>query len=302
MAARVVCVGIAVLDRIHAVAQLPVGPGKHFAHSLTEAGGGPAATAAVTVARLGGEAALWSRVGDDRAGETILAELAAYGVATDAVRRCPGARSSTASIAVEPGGERQIVTYVDPALDPDPAWLPLDALGAAGCLLADLRWPEGSQRALRAASARGLPAVLDADVAPDPAAVRPLLALASHVVFSEPGLRQATGAADPADGLARARALAPGILAVTLGERGALVFGDYGPQHIPAFPIAAVDTTGAGDVFHGALALALAEGQALGPGLRFAAAAAALKCIRPGGRAGIPDRRAVAQFLEEQTA
>jgi sulfofructose kinase len=296
--ASVACVGIAVLDRIFSLAHLPTAPGKFFAHRMVEVGGGPAASAAVAIDRLGGAASLYARLGDDAAAAAIIAELEAYRVDASGVRRMPDARSTTAAILVERSGERLIVTHADPCLPADPSWLPLDRIAAAGCLLADVRWPQGAAAALAAAAARGLPSVLDADANPEPEAVRPLLSLATHIVFSEPGIAQATGLADPAQALAAARRLAPGWLAVTLGQRGALSLEPGGIRHWPAFAVAAVDTIGAGDVFHGALALALAEAKPLPEAMRFAAAAAALKCARPGGRAGIPDRAAVARLLE----
>jgi sulfofructose kinase len=286
-----------VLDRIFVVDRLPVGPGKYFAGEMREVGGGPAASAAVAVARLGGAASLHARVGADAAGEAIVAELAARGVDTAFVRRVEGRRSTVASILVEPGGERLIVTYADPGMPADPGWLPRERLAGAGALLVDGRWPEGAAAALGVAAERGLPSVLDADASPDPEAVRKLASLATHVVFSEAGLCQATGIAEPEAALGAARKLAPGWVAVTLGERGALSLEAVGMRRWPAFAVAAVDTVGAGDVFHGALALALAERRTLAEAMRFAAAAAALKCTRPGGRAGIPDRASVEAFL-----
>ncbi|MDE2198093.1 MAG: ribokinase [Rhodospirillales bacterium] len=295
--ARVVCVGIAVLDRIYRVASLPDGPGKRFATGFLEAGGGPAASAAVAIARLGGAAALWARIGDDAAGAAIRAGLVAEHVEAGFLRACPGARSVTAAILVDPAGERSIVSDLDPALPTDAAWLPLDQLDRAGALLADCRWPEGAGAALAAAAARGVPAVLDADTIPDPAAARPLIALASHVIFSAPGLAQASGTADPQAGLLAMRPRTQAWLAVTLGGAGTLSLEEGGVRHWPARPVAVVDTTGAGDAFHGAFALALAERQPLAAAIRFAAGAAALACTRPGGRAGLPDRTELTHFL-----
>jgi sulfofructose kinase len=299
MAARVICVGIAVLDRIFRVRNLPGGAGKFFASTLEEVGGGPAASGAVAVARLGGAASLWSRVGADAAGAVICDGLAREGVDVAAIRRYPGAWSSTASICIDARGERQIVTFADPALDPDPGFLPLHQLADAGAALADMRWPQGAAAVLRAAAARDIPGVLDADAVPDPDAAAPLLARASHVVFSEPGLIAATGIADPHAALRAVRARAPGWLAATLGARGAISLDADAVQDWPAFPVRAVDTLGAGDTFHGAFALALAERRPIAVAMRFAAAAAAIKCTRPGGRAGIPLRAEVDRFLEE---
>jgi sulfofructose kinase len=297
----VVCIGIAVLDQLFELARLPDRAGKHFAHGFLEVGGGPAATAAVAIARLGGQAIFWGRVGDDPAGVRIAAELEAFGVDIQGLRRVPGGRSSIAAVIVDDQAERMIVTFADPVLDPDPSWLPLHRLEGAQAVLADLRWPGGAALVLKAARERELPGVLDADRTPDPAIGRALVPLASHVVFSAPGLEQATGCGDPAQGLRRAAEMTPAWLAVTLGEQGCLWLDGEQLRHQPAFRVAARDTVGAGDVFHGAFALALAEGRAIDDAVRRASAAAALKCTRPGGRAGIPSAVEVDRLIQGTT-
>jgi sulfofructose kinase len=295
----IVCVGIATLDRVFRVAGLPTGPGKRFAIAFAEVGGGPAATAAAAVARLGGRAELWARIGDDATGTAIVAELANDGVDVAHVRRVPGAVSQQAAVTVDAAGERAIVSFRDPALDRDAAWLPLDRIAAAGAVLADVRWPEGATAALGAARRAGVPSVLDADATDDDALDR-LVPLAAHVAFSAPGLARFAGTDDPREGLARAAARTGGTVGVTLGEAGVLWRDGDRTRHLPAFPVAAVDTLGAGDVFHGALALALARGSGHEEALRYASAAAALKCTQFGGRSGIPDAAAVDRFLQER--
>lgn len=299
MTVHVVSVGIAVLDRIHRVPGLPCGSGKFFASGLQESGGGPAASGAVAIARLGGRASLWSRVGEDAEGAAIRRELVREGVDVSAVRSCATARSSTASICIDPDGERQIVTFSDPGMDRDPRFLPISLLAAADGVLADMRWPEGAALVLRTAARCGIPSVLDADSVPERDTVEPLLGLASHVVFSEPALRNATGIEDPEAALRALGRRLGGWLAVTLGAEGTISLDGNEARRWPAFAVGVVDTTGAGDTFHGALALALAERRPIAEALCFATAAAAIKCTRPGGRAGIPNRREVDRFLEE---
>ena len=297
----VVCVGHAVLDHVFAVPSLPAAEGKHFATGYREVGGGPAATAAVTVARLGGQARLWARLGDDPAGDRIVEGLAAEGVATDGLLRIPGAVSSLSAVMVDPGGERMIVNYLDPSLDPSADWLPVDLLGSdgVGCVLGDLRWPAGTTHALAAARAAGVPGVLDADSVPDPLDPAPFQA-ASHILFSRPGLAQFTGQAEMATALHTAAHTTRALVAVTEGGDGVRWLDAGRMHHRPAFPVSVVDTLGAGDVFHGAFALALARGQAMAEAIRFAAAAAALKCTRPGGREGIPTQAELAAYLDPQ--
>jgi sugar/nucleoside kinase (ribokinase family) len=130
-----------------------------------------------------------------------------------------------------------------------------------------------------------------------------LLDLVDHPIVSRDFAEQLTGASDPAVAVARLWTDARAAVVVTCGADGCWYAGDAGPgppRHRPAFPVPAVDTTGCGDVFHGAYASALARGLGLDERVRLACAAAALKATRPGGQAGIPTRAAVEAFLQGQ--
>ncbi len=294
---RVVCLGMAVLDRVFRVAALPTGPTKLYADSVQEVGGGPASTAAAAIVRLGGAAALFARLGEDGVGHAIRAGLEADGVDAAGVRMLPGARSAWSAVAIEPGGERLILNTPGAGLEVEPDWVAFDmGEGGGGAALVDMGWPAGAARLLGLARAAGAPTVLDADLGPHAGAAA-LIDHAEHVVFSAPGLAHHAGTMDPAEGLRRMAHRAR-VVAVTLGAVGVLAMegGAVLRQAAPALTV--VDTLGAGDVFHGAYALALAEGQGLAAALRFATAAAALKCTRPGGRAGVPGRAEVEELLQ----
>jgi sulfofructose kinase len=291
----VLCVGHAVQDFVFGVTDLPRHAGKHRAVGYTSVGGGPAATAAVAIARLGGRALLAARVGDDLAAGLIAAELAGYGVDCTHLRRCAGCASSVSSVLVDGRGERLIVNYLDPAWPAGADWLPDPAAVSARAVLADTRWPEGALAALAAARAAGVPAVLDADV-PVPADGA-LLAVATHVAFSAEALAGLTGIADPAAALVAVQPRVAGWSCVTDGGNGVFVMEDGAPRRWPAFTVPVVDTLGAGDVWHGAFVLALAEGRDEATALHFASAAAALKVQRAGGRSGAPDRLELEAFL-----
>lgn len=293
----VACLGMAVLDRIFTVAALPSGATKLYATALREVGGGPASTAAAAIRRLGGDARLFARVGADTVGHAILAELAREGIDAAGVRRVAGAQSAWSAVAVDSAGERLILNTPGAGLDVAPDWIDAGSLAGAGALLVDMGWPAGASHALRLARQAGVPSVLDADLGPHPAAAS-LIGLANHVVFSAAGLAHHSGTGDPADGLRRMRATAPcAVLGVTLGAEGCLWLDGDAVRRSVAPRVAVQDTLGAGDVFHGAYALALAERSGLDDAARFANAAAALKCTRPGGRAGIPDRAEVDALL-----
>ncbi len=297
---KICCVGIAVYDRIFQVDSMPVVEGKYFAQGLSEQGGGPAATAAVAAARLGLEVEMIARVGDDATGQAIIKGLADEGVGTDLMRVIEHAASTQASIMVDSQGRRIILSYPSPDLPADGSFI--SGLDFSDCraVLADVRWPEGAAAAFRRAREQHIPTVLDGDITPQP--IDELCALADYVVFSEPGLALYTGEKQDVEASLRLAAHKSGArVFVTLGAAGCSWLDDDGKmQHQDGFKVDAVDTTGAGDVFHGAFAAGLAMDMEITEILRFAAATAALKCTRPGGRTGIPRLNEVRAFLAER--
>jgi sulfofructose kinase len=300
LVASVLCVGIATLDQVFRVDAMPSRPEKYRAKDLTVTGGGTAANGAVAVARLGGSAILYGALGDDGVGDEIAAGLAREGVDCAAIRRVPGARSPLSSILVDAAGERIIVSYAGPELPGSPAWLPERLPEGVDAVLGDTRWQAGSAHFFRLARATGIPALLDGDRAPSE--VPELLTLATHVAFSMQGLRDLTGLDEPAAALERLGPSETTWLSVTNGEEGGFFWENGRVAHMPAFPVATVDTLGAGDTWHGAFALALAEGATERAAMRFAAAAAAIKCTRFGGREGMPTRAEVDAFLTSRAS
>ncbi|MHA1570178.1 MAG: PfkB family carbohydrate kinase [Alphaproteobacteria bacterium] len=295
--AKIICVGVAVIDSIFSVPHIPTRPVKVMATGFREVGGGMAATGAVAIRRLGGEATMWSRVADDDLGRRVIAGLAGEGVGTRTIRQFPGHISTRATVLVDPDGERLLAGFHDHSLPIDPAWLPLDEIAGAGAVLADQHWIEGAAAVLSSARDHNIPGVLDCDLATNPAA-KDLVRLASHPILSEVALSDLTGEASLEAGLAAAVALNPGFIAATSGANGFAWIENGGDiQFYPAPVIQVVDTLGAGDVFHGAYALALAEQMDAVACARFATAAAALKCTRPGGREGAPTRAEVVAFM-----
>lgn len=280
----VCAVGLAVLDLVMTVDRIPSAPTKHFADAARVVGGGPAATAAVAAARLGGTSHFVGCVGDDPIGGLILHGLAVEGVDTDAVIVVDGIASPVSTVLVTPDGARTIVNHTDPELHRRRP----DHLPTADAYVADVRWPGGAEAAMASARERGVPGVLDLDrspMAPPEEAVR----TASHVVASIDAL----GTADADQALAELSGRTDGWVAVTLGGDGVAWLDGSTTRRLRPPDVAVVDTLGAGDVFHGAFALALAEGRDEAAAIRFATAAAATKCSRPGGQDGIPTRATV---------
>ena len=292
MRPRIACIGIAVLDRTYALPRLPDAPGRWMAGGYSEVGGGMAATAAVAVARLGGRGAWIGRLGDDAAGGVLRAGLAAHGVACSAALIARGGITPSSAVLVDPAGERILAVFPGAGLPEAPRF----ALDGAAAVLADPRWVAGAEHGFALAAAAGLPRVLDADIgAPD--ALHRLAPRADHVIFSQRGLVEFSGEEAPAAGLASAARRLSAVLAVTLGAAGSLWWRDGAAHPLPAPAVAARNTTGCGDVFHGAYALAIAEGAPVAQAARFATAAAALKAAAGSGWDAVPERAAVTALL-----
>jgi sulfofructose kinase len=294
----IVCVGHAALDRVFVVDHWPADSAKIVAHRYFESGGGMAANAAVAIARLGATALFWGPVGADATADIIEEQLRQEGVNVAGLRRFREATSSTSAVLLDARGERLVVGYRGTALQSPAAWLRLESIPLVEAVLADVRWPQGAIAALRAARVARIPAILDGDVADHEVLVE-LAASADHVLYSERGARVLGG--DDFDRTLRTTVEAGArVAAVTLGERGLAWVEDSAPETVrrmAAFPVRAVDTLAAGDVFHGAYAVCLTKGYGIEQALCLASAAAALKCTRPGGREGAPDWQEVMGFL-----
>ncbi len=262
-------------------------------------GGGCAANAAVAVARLGGCAGFAGPLGGsgDAVSNRILADLAKEGIDCSGVTRRENGTASVSLILLDATGEKTIATRrganLGDVLPADPARLVADA----DAVLVDNRFPDFVTAVCRAAQARKIPIVIDLDLATRPD--DPLLKLGTHVVSSAEALFGTTGASDYGNGLQRLAEHVSGFLAITDGPKGIYWLDGGALRHLPAFVVQAIDSLGAGDAFHGAFTLALAEGRALPDILRFASATAALKCTHFGGASGAPTRAEVEDFLEK---
>lgn len=301
---RILCTGISVLDEVFRVDEFPPPDGKAMAHEFVAVGGGCAANAAVAVARLGGAASyagpLGGPAGREPISDRILAGLAAEGVDCAGCVRVDGVASAVSAIFVNARGARTIATYRDHRLD---TVMPRDAdalAAGADAVLADNRFPTFSLPICRTALRRGVPVVLDADKPAEPG--DPLFSACSHIVFSSEALRATMRMDDLGAALLKFGEATNAFVAVTNGADPVL-WRDFDDtiHKLPVFRIAAVDTLAAGDVFHGAFTLALLEGRETVQALRFAAAAAGVKCSRFGGSASAPDRAEVDALLAQPT-
>jgi sulfofructose kinase len=290
--------GVAVIDFVFSLEVMPRRAEKYRARDAAVVGGGCAANAAVAVARLGGTAQLAARVGADAIGNLIVADLEAEAVDCALVRAFEGKRSSFSSVFIDAHGERQIVNFRDETLSFEAGWLQEVMPASFDAALADTRWPAGGAAVLRAARALSRPGVLDAEVPVGEAAES--LVIASHIAFSAQGLREYTALEDLGAALRQAQRQTEAWVCYTDGANGVTFLSGDDLRHIPAFAVEAVDTLGAGDVWHGAFALALAEGRSEEDAVTFANAVAAIKCTKFGGRAGIPGREETEAFMRQR--
>jgi sulfofructose kinase len=297
-APKILCAGIAVQDIVMRVEHFPAPGAKVSASEFIITGGGCAANAALAVARLGGRAAFAGPLGGeaDAVSSRILADLEAEGVDCAGVKRVASGSASVSLILLDGAGEKTIATRRGAGLS---QVLPDDAhalVKDADAVLVDNRFPEFVTAVGYAAQARKIPLVVDLDLATRPD--DPLFALGTHVIASAEALRGTTGLDDNGTALERMAAHVAGFLAVTDGANGVIWLEDGKLRHRPAFGVKVVDTLAAGDAFHGAFTLALAEGRQIVDALRFASATAALKCTHFGGAAGAPRRAEVDAFLQ----
>ena len=296
---RVICTGLAVLDHVFYLQEIPKIPTKSFASSYQIAGGGNAATAAVAISRAGGQAIFWGSLGDDLNGDIILSELKEFGVDVDDVNRLNGINSSVSTVLIDKMGERLITNYTDSKLFKKVDWLPLDKLVESDAVLTDLRWQEGALRTLRRARELGIPGVLDADLTPADLNEE-VIKNATHVLFSKPALNDFAPGKSTIEALNWVSEINGGWVGVTEGSSGTRWLDSGKIKHVPAFKVETVNTLGAGDVFHGVFALSLAEGHSEKNSLGRAPAAAALHCSRSGGRKTIPLRKEIETLISQR--
>jgi len=295
---KILCAGIVGHDIVMRVERFPAPGEKASASELVFNSGGCAANAAVAVARLGGRAAFAGPLGPaaDAASNRALARLAAEGVDCSGILHSDAATIPISLILIDADGEKIIATRRGFELD---ALTPQDARSVtadADAVLVDNQLASFVTPIAQAARERKIPVIIDFDriASVDDA----LFKLGTHVIASSEALRGSAGTDDLGQALQIMAKRCTGLLAVTDGPKGVYWLDDGTLQHLPAFAITTVDTLAAGDVFHAGFTLAHAEGRDLTDALRFASAAAAIKCTRFGGAVATPNRAEVDAFLK----
>lgn len=288
------CVGLAVWDLNYTVSTHPETDEKIRASGLNGCGGGPASNAAVQVVRLGGSAMFAGRVGNDGMGELIAQDLRSNGVNTAGL--CwTHEPSPVATVLVKPDGSRTVIA--PPPSRPVPAQSVTLAETHPKVLLLDGHESELSSVLVDEAKNLEIPAILDAGSLH--AGTRAIWKDIEILAASEKFARQVTGETEPNTIFAKIQALHRGkACIVTFGEYGLIYSEDNSaPKHLRAFPVKTIDSNGAGDAFHGALALALSRKHALEEACVYASAAGALTVTKPGARTALPNAKDLATLL-----
>ena len=303
---NILVVGSSNTDMIIRVPRLPRPGETILGGTFTMAAGGKGANQAVAAARAGGRVTFVARVGDDVFGERALANFDTDGLDPRFVVRTAGSASGVALINVDERGENSIsvASGANALLSVEDIGRADDAFAAADIVLVQLESPlETVEAAAQKAGERGVPVVLN------PAPARPLEdGLLRRVAVLTPNEHEAeilTGVAvrderGAREAAARLLARGPATVVITLGERGVYASAPEFEGLVPAFKVDPVDTTAAGDIFNGALAVALAEKLTLAAALRFAQAAAAISVTRPGAQPSAPMREEIDRFLADR--
>jgi len=263
-------------------------------------GGGLTGNALVAAARLGAKCAFGGTLGTDDASRFVLDTFQREGIDISTVRIQPEARPIRSTILVDQSNLTRTVLFdltgtVAAATD----WPPEDVIRASRVVYIDHYGMEGMIRAARLVHEAGGTVVADMERDEWPG-FDELLALVDHLVVNHAFARKRTGCDDPAAAAERLWSPNRKAVVVTCGAAGSWWLGEDStkPSHQPAFPVEVADTTGCGDVFHGAYTAALVKGLPLAERVRFASAAAAIKATRPGGQLGSPRWQEVADFLK----
>lgn len=302
-ARSIVVVGSSNTDMIIRVPRIPRAGETLLGGEFLTAAGGKGANQAVGAARAGGKVAFIARVGRDAFGDQAIAGLLRDGIDVSRVFRDKLTPSGVALIFVAQDGENSIAVAggANAKLSPSDVKKAAGVIRSAGLLVAQLETPLATvTAAVELAVKAGVPVILN------PAPARPLPnSLLERISILTPNETEAelltgikvTDAAAAAKACSKLRSRGVGIVILTLGERGAFLADANGQRLVPGFKVKTVDSTAAGDIFNGALSVALAEGKAVFDAVRFANAAAALSVTRLGAQPSAPSRADIEKFI-----
>jgi sugar/nucleoside kinase (ribokinase family) len=293
-----VALGLNAVDHLIVVPSFPEFNTKIPFLSHTLAPGGQSATAMVALARLGMRTRYVGKIGSDEAGKFQVDSLISEGVESSCVRVVEGAESQIAFIIVDQAtGERTIIWHRDERLTIAADEVDFDVVTSGRVLLLDGHDVEASIRSAEHARQAGVPTILDIDNFY--VGTEKLLPLIDFNICSAGFPKRATGERDLRLALKRLHEQTGSrLVAATTGKEGVLAYFEGHYIHSPAFEVPCLDTTGAGDAFHGGFIYGLLTGLSVEDTLRLANAVAALKCRGIGARTALPTLEELVRFLE----
>ena len=302
MAHDVAGLGCACLDFLGIVPHLPDRDDQVWMSGSTQQGGGMVSTALVTLSRLGVSTAFAGKIGNDMAGRVVKEEFDLYGVDSAHLVMEPGARTPVSMILVDESTGQRTIMAGGSSVEMSPSEVPAGVVASAKYLLLDTTTRQAALAAAGIARDAGVPVVLDADSLSRPQDIGELLRSTDYLIASKVFAEALTGLTSPSKAVEALAGYGSSAAVVTLGEAGSLTLAGGRSFHTPAFPVEVVDTTGAGDVYHGAFIFGLLREWRLEKTAEFASAVAAMSCTRLGGRQGIPTLDEAISFLRDRGA
>jgi len=297
----IVGIGMAIVDILTQVPHLPRPDEVIEVSSVVVDGGGPVASALATASRLGTPCAFVGCVGDDHWGSLIVAGLEAFGVDATHVYRRQASDSPRAVILADGRSGRRSIMYCRGSARPLAAEeVPMDLVARARVLHLDGLHGEAELAAAQEARSRGVAVSMDGGAGPLWPGMEKLIPLVDLLIVAREFATERTGHDDPREAGAALVAAGSRHVVVTDGPGGAWSWVGETELHQPAYRVEVVDSTGAGDAFHGAYLHAWVGGEDPRACLRFACAVGALACTRLGGRAGLPQAKEVEALVRSQ--
>ena len=300
---QIIGVGHCCQDSICTIEEYPPEDGSTHITAIDDSqGGGAVATAMVAAARLGMSVGMIANLGDDATGDRIRADFERYGMDTSGIGRIAGGRSSSSVVLVDPNkGTRTKFPYRDnlPSIEwherqraflKKPRVLHLDGTN----------YDNAMKAAMLAKEYRVIVSLDGCSMQKDNDKNRRLAAMADILIMNARYPKRVSGKETMVEAMQEMASLGAQVVISTAGKDGCYAVIDGEVHQFSAFAVPAIDTTGAGDVFHGAFLTAWLEGKDLRQCIRFASAVSALKCLKLGGRAGIPIREEAEAFLQRQ--
>ena len=294
-------VGISVVDHIMIMDGFRTGEGSFHCERYYRRTGGMAATALCAASKLGSLTRLFSRVGDDPGGEVIRRDCAAFGVDTSGIINVPGRNSVVSFVMVDKNtGEKQFYSERVKSVFINPIELDTARLEGTAVLLVDGHWTDQALRAVMWAKNHSVPVV--ADFKRSYPGIDNLFPYIDYFIVPRFFAEEITGKSEVAAVLTALSDKQPGVPVITNGTYGGSYLTDGIVGHYPVFPVECVDSTGAGDAFHGAFCHFLSRGGRLDRCLELSSAVGAMNCRGIGGRESLPTSEELARFLESHGA